>query len=62
MSLESHLVELVRRHHAIEQAITEEEAHRAADPLKVHELKRKKLTLKDEIERLRNASTSETRH
>jgi hypothetical protein len=62
MSLESHLVELVRRHNAIEQAISEEEAHRAADDLKVHELKRKKLTLKDEIERLRSSSSGQTKH
>lgn len=62
MSLESHLVELVRRHHAIEQAISVEEASRASDPLKLHELKRKKLTLKDEIERLRSSSKGETKH
>ena len=62
MSLESHLVELVRRHHAMEEAISAEEAHRASDPLKLHELKRKKLTLKDEIERLRTSSKAETKH
>ncbi len=62
MSLESHLVELVRRHHAIEQAISAEEAHPASDPVRVHELKRKKLTLKDEIERLRRSPNGETRH
>jgi len=62
MSLESHLVELVRRHHAIEQAIMAEEAHPSSDPVKVHELKRKKLTLKDEIERLKRSPKGETRH
>ncbi|MDE2575142.1 MAG: DUF465 domain-containing protein [Rhodospirillales bacterium] len=62
MSVESHLSELVRRHHAIEQAISAEEAHPATDELKVHELKRKKLSLKDEIERLKHPPIEETRH
>ncbi len=53
MSVESHLTELVRRHQAIEQAIMAEESHPAADELKLHELKRKKLSIKDEIERLK---------
>jgi hypothetical protein len=53
MSLESHLSELVRRHQAIESAITLEENHPSADDLKLHELKRKKLLLKDEIEKLK---------
>lgn len=62
MSVESHLSELVRRHQAIEQAILVEEAHPSADELKLHELKRKKLSLKDEIERLRQVPQLETRH
>lgn len=53
MSLESHLVELERRHQAMEQMIALETAHPAADDLKLIELKRKKLMLKDEIEKLR---------
>jgi hypothetical protein len=55
MSLESHLSELVRRHQAMEEAIAAEETHLAADELKLHELKRKKLLLKDEIEKLKQA-------
>ncbi len=62
MSLESHLTELVRRHQAIESAIASEEAHPSADDLKVHELKRKKLILKDEIEKLKQATPPPTRH
>ena len=54
MSLESHLTELVRRHQAIENAIALEESHPSSDDLKLHELKRKKLQLKDEIEKLRH--------
>jgi hypothetical protein len=62
MSLESHLTELVRRHQAIENAIASEEAHPSADELKVHELKRKKLYIKDEIEKLKQATPLPTQH
>ena len=62
MSVESHLSELVRRHQAIEQAILAEEAHPAADDVKLHELKRKKLSLKDEIERIKHLPKDDTRH
>jgi hypothetical protein len=62
MSVESHLSELVRRHQAIEQAIMAEESHPSADELKLHELKRKKLSIKDEIERLKHPPSEETRH
>jgi hypothetical protein len=62
MSVESHLSELVRRHQAIEQAILVEEAHPSADELKLHELKRKKLSIKDEIERLKHPPSEPTRH
>ncbi|HXT08374.1 MAG TPA: DUF465 domain-containing protein [Roseiarcus sp.] len=62
MSIESHLSELVRRHQAVEQAILAEEAHPSTDELKLHELKRKKLSIKDEIERLRLIPQLETHH
>jgi hypothetical protein len=52
----------VRRHQAIEDAIAAEETHPAADELKVHELKRKKLILKDEIEKLKHETQKPTRH
>jgi hypothetical protein len=54
MSIDSHLSELMRRHQAIEEAILDEENHPSADDIKIRELKRKKLHLKDEIERLRH--------
>ena len=57
MSIDSHLSELVRRHQAIEEAIQAEASHPASDDTKVHELKRKKLHLKDEIERLKQQQT-----
>lgn len=62
MSLELHLSELVRRHQAIDVAIATEEAHPAFDELKLHELKRKKLQLKDEIEKVKHNSLRETKH
>jgi hypothetical protein len=52
MSIDSHLSELVRRHQAIEEAIV----------AKVHELKRKKLHLKDEIERLKQHAEAAPAH
>jgi hypothetical protein len=62
MSVESHLSELVRRHQSIEQAIMSEESHPSTDELKLHELKRKKLSIKDEIERIKHPPSEETRH
>lgn len=62
MSLESHLTELVRRHQSIETAIAAEESHPATDELKLHELKRKKLQLKDEIEKLKQETQRVTTH
>lgn len=53
MSLQNHLVELERRHQSLERQIQSEHLHPAADELRVAELKRKKLLLKDEIEKLR---------
>lgn len=54
MSLEGHLSELARRHQALEKQIESEKTHPSADPLKVAELKRKKLLLKDEIAKCRH--------
>ncbi len=56
MALQSHLAELERRHKALEREIEQELTHPAGDDLKLAELKRKKLQLKDEIERLRQSS------
>ena len=52
MSLNSHLAELVRRHQVLEKQIETELHHPATSDLKLLELKRKKLHLKDEIEKL----------
>jgi hypothetical protein len=58
MSIESHLNELVRRHQAIEEAILAEESRPGSDDVKIHELKIKKLHLKDQIEKLKHAETA----
>ena len=53
MAIQGHLSELERRHHALEKEIAEALKHNSIDDLKIVELKRQKLQLKDEIERLR---------
>jgi len=53
MSVQNHLAELERRHQALEREIEESRLHPSIDPVKVAELKRKKLLLKDEITKLR---------
>jgi len=53
MAIESHLAELERRHQALEQEISEALNHPSTDGLKIAELKRKKLYVKDEIARLK---------
>ena len=52
MSMQAHLAELERRHQALENEISEALTHPSADDLKVAELKRRKLQVKDEIARL----------
>ena len=59
MSMSSHLVELRRKHAALEQKIETEIRSPGSDDLQIRKLKREKLRLKDEISRL---STSETVH
>ena len=58
MTIQAHLVELERRHQALEDKIAEALAHSSSDDLKIVEMKRQKLQLKDEIERLRHGGAS----
>jgi hypothetical protein len=58
MTMQSHLAELERRHQALEKEIEDALAHPGTDSLALTELKRRKLQLKDEIARLRNADAS----
>jgi hypothetical protein len=54
MTMQAHLAEIERRHHVIEKEIAEALKHKSVDDLEIVELKRQKLHLKDEIERLRH--------
>ena len=56
MSIQSHLAELEQRHRALEDEIAEAMAHPSTDDLTIAQLKRRKLQVKDEIERLRHDS------
>jgi hypothetical protein len=53
MSIQSHLAELERRHKALEEELNDALTHPSTDGLKIAELKRRKLHVKDEIARLR---------
>ena len=53
MAIESHLAELEKRHQALEAQIDEALGHPSTDDLRLLELKRRKLYVKDEITRLR---------
>ena len=54
MSIEAHLAELTEKHHALEAQIDEEMERPLADTLKITELKRQKLRIKEEIERIKS--------
>ncbi|SKA34981.1 YdcH family protein [Consotaella salsifontis] len=54
MSLDSHLATLERRHAALDSEIIAAQGKPAVSDMDVQELKRKKLQLKDEIEKLRS--------
>ena len=56
MSIQAHLAELERRHRALEQEISDALAHPSTDDLKIAELKRRKLQVKDEIARLKHGA------
>ncbi len=49
MSQEARIRELSERHKRLDAAIADELKHPAGDDVRVHELKRKKLRIKDEI-------------
>lgn len=54
MSMQNHLAQLERRHAALEREIEQCRLHPSVDPVKLAELKKKKLSLKDQIEKLRS--------
>ena len=59
MSLAGHIEELQRKHGDIEREINEAMAHPSVDDLEIVTLKRRKLALKDEMEKLK---AEQTRH
>ena len=58
MTRQTHLAALEQRHEALDKEIEKELVHPARDELKLSELKRRKLQLKDEIAKLRGEETS----
>jgi hypothetical protein len=61
MAIQAHLVELERKHKILESELHEALLHLSTDDLQITELKRRKLMVKDEIERLKH-SADETFH
>lgn len=53
MAIQAHLAELERKHRILESELHDALRHLSTDDLRIAELKRRKLMLKDEIERLR---------
>ncbi|KQW21920.1 hypothetical protein ASC80_00450 [Afipia sp. Root123D2] len=58
MAIEAHLVELERKHRTLENELHEALLHLSIDDLQIIELKRRKLFLKDEIERIKQSSSA----
>lgn len=58
MAIESHLVELERKHEVLENELHDALQHLSTDDFRIIELKRRKLVLKDQIERIRHAASS----
>ena len=57
MAMNAHLMELEKRHRALDDEIAEAMMHPSADNLKIAELKRRKLLVKDEIARLQSEAS-----
>jgi hypothetical protein len=58
MPLNPHLAELESQHRALESEISDALAHPSTDDVKIAELKRRKLQVKDEIVRLQHTNIS----
>lgn len=54
MSITSHVHELQKKHEHLSRQVEDVQRKPAADPLELSALKKKKLQLKEEIERLSN--------
>ena len=53
MAVEAHIRELSDKHQKLQELIDDEMAHSARDSVRLAALKKEKLRLKDELERLR---------
>ena len=60
MALQAHIVELERKHKVLESELHEAMVHLSTDDLRIVELKRRKLLLRDQIARLK--SETDTLH
>ena len=61
MALQAHLVELERKHKILENELHDALVHLSTDDLRIVELKRRKLMVRDEIQRLKGV-VSDTLH
>lgn len=61
MAIQAHLAELERKHEALENQLHDALNHPSTDDITILEIKRRKLQVKDEIERLR-VVTDDTVH
>ena len=57
MTIQAHLDEVERKHKTLENELHEALVHLSTDDLQIVELKRRKLMVKDQIERLRHGDT-----
>jgi hypothetical protein len=58
MSLQPNLADLEAQHRALEAEISEALSHPSSDDIAIRELKRRKLQIKEQIERLKNEASS----
>jgi hypothetical protein len=61
MTIQARVAELEQRHHALEKKIAEALKHNSIDDLEIVELKRQKLQVKDEIERLQHSGAGDNK-
>jgi hypothetical protein len=62
MTIQARVAELEQQHHALDKKIAEALKHKSIDDLEIVELKRQKLQIKDEIERLRHGAMHDDLH
>ncbi|MCP4936160.1 MAG: YdcH family protein [bacterium] len=58
MSLNAHIDELAEKHRDLDRRIEKEASSPGSDDVNIHELKKEKLRLKDEMERLRTTASA----